>query len=185
MMRLERLAASALFWLPVAGESAAMAEETLDQANAPDWTGAAVSISPASNASQSFTPKLECLTEIEVALMTAYRGRGGDNVTVSVQGKTATQLLGASTAAIPEGFDGYWRFRFSPPLLIGTGEPVTFSVADTGKAVFFWKHAGNDPYQPGQASFSGSRFYTNDFLFRTYGAPSGASEPLCRTAQSD
>jgi hypothetical protein len=181
--RYSRRVSICAFALAASGVGAA-AEEVLDQVNSPAWTGAAVSISPTNGASQSFTPKQACLVGIDVDLMTAYRGRGGDTVTLTVHRSADTSPLGSASAAIPEGFNGYWRFRFSPPLQLSAGEPVTFRVVDTGKTVFFWKHATNDPYPAGQGVFAGSRFFTNDFLFRTYGAAAHATEHPCRVAQS-
>ena len=180
MARLRHLTARTLACLfaIAAGAFAAMAEGTLDQDNSPPWNGAVVNISPASRATQSFTPRFDCLTGIEVALMTVYRGRGGDQVTLIVQ--DGAKPLASSSAAIPEGFDGFWRFDFAPPLRVESGKLVTFEVADTGKSVVFWKHAPNDHYKSGHASFSGSPFYTNDFLFRTYGGPSTSPAAPCR-----
>jgi hypothetical protein len=185
MAELQRLAVKALLCLIPLGGSTALAQGVLDQANTTGWGGAAVSIVPSNNAGQSFTPAFDCLFGIELALTTPYPGRGGDRVTVTVQKENVSQPLGSSSAAIPDGFDGYWRFHFSPPLQIKAGEPVRFRVADTGKTVVFWKHAGADPYYPGQAFLHGSRFHANDFLFRTYGGPSTASEAPCRVAQSN
>ncbi|RBP07418.1 hypothetical protein DFR50_12763 [Roseiarcus fermentans] len=166
-------------WLALAAGVSPATADRLDQANPAPWAGALVSISPANNARQSFTPTIDCLTAIEVALTSAYRGRGGDRVTVTVHGSNGGEPLGVASAAIPDGFDGYWRFDFSPPLPVRSGAPVTFSVVDSGKTAFYWKNAGNDPYATGQASFAGSRFASSDFLFRTFGAPAGPDSP-CR-----
>ena len=85
---------------------AAKAQGVLDQANEPVWSGAAVSISPKNEASQSFTPKFERLTGIEVALMTVGRGQGGDDVTLTLEGGAASQPLASSRAAIPRWLRG-------------------------------------------------------------------------------
>lgn len=184
MGKLRRPAGSALLCLLALGGPPALAQGTLDQANTAGWAGAAVSIVPSNAAAQSFTPTLDCLFGVELALTTPYRGRGGDRVTVTVQRESANEAPGSSSAAIPDGFDGFWRFSFSPPLRLKAGEPVRVRVADTGKTLVFWKHAGADPYQPGQAFLRGSPFHANDFLFRTYGGPLAAGAS-CRMAQAN
>lgn len=142
----------------------------VDQVNDPAWTGGAVTIEPVNRDSQVFTPSLPHLIAIEVALITVNAGRGGDTVTLTVVDGSGVQIATAS-AAIAEGWDGFWRFSFpdgGPP--VTPGQPLTISVQDTGKSVFGWKYVPGNPYPRGQAEFNGSTFGANDFLFRTYGA---------------
>ena len=142
----------------------------VDQVNDPAWTGGVVNIIPANNDSQVFTPSLPHLIAIEVALMTINAGRGGDTVTLTVLAGNG-QKVATTSAAIAEGFDGFWRFNLpdgGPP--VTPGQPLTMMLQDSGKIAFGWKYADGSPYPRGQAYFGGSMFGTNDFLFRTYGA---------------
>lgn len=142
----------------------------VDQVNDPAWTGGAENIEPSNQDSQVFTPSLPHLIAVEVALITINAGRGGDTVTLTVVDGSGVQIATAS-AAIAEGWDGFWRFSFSaggPP--VTPGQPLTMILQDTGKSVFGWKYVPGNPYPRGQAEFGGSTFGTNDFLFRTYGA---------------
>lgn len=166
-----RLALCCALAMPLATQGAA-AQGTLDQSNTPTWTGGAVNISPVNNVSQSFKPSLPCLVGVEAALMTGNKGRGDDTLTLSLLGESPNQVLGSNSETVHEGFDGYQRFNFSPPLLVTPGKQFTFRLSDT-KVVFFWKYAGNNPYPSGQAYFYGAAFGSNDFLFRSYGSQIG------------
>jgi hypothetical protein len=142
----------------------------VDQVDDPTWTGGVVNIAPENRDSQVFTPSLPHLIAIEVALMTINAGRGGDTVTLTILDGNG-QKVAAASAAIAEGFDGFWRFNLpagGPP--VTPGQPLTMVLQDSGKIVFGWKYVDGRPYPGGQASFDGSTFGTNDFLFRTYGA---------------
>ena len=142
----------------------------VDQVDDPAWTGGAVNIAPENLVSQVFTPSLPHLIAIEVALMTINAGRGGDTVTLTILDGNG-QKVTATSAAISEGFDGFWRFDLpagGPP--VTPGQPLTMMLQDTGKIVFGWKYVDGRPYPRGQENFAGSTFGTNDFLFRTYGA---------------
>ncbi len=144
-------------------------QETLDQANNPTWTGGATNIAPANKVSQIFVPSLPCLVGVEVALKTGNRGRGGDQVTLKILGGGGQQLSSTS-ANIPEGFDGFWRFNLpGGGISVTPGKPVTVLLQDTGKTVFWWKYNSGNPYPAGPSYFYGSPFSNNDFFFKTYG----------------
>jgi microsomal dipeptidase-like Zn-dependent dipeptidase len=144
-------------------------QETLDQTNNPTWTGGATNISPTNKVSQIFMPSLPCLVGVEVALKTGNRGRGGDQVTLKILGGGGQQLSSTS-ANIPEGFDGFWRFNLpGGGISVTPGKPVTVLLQDTGKTVFWWKYNSGNPYPAGPSYFYGSPFSNNDFFFKTYG----------------
>lgn len=142
---------------------------TVDQENNPRWTGGAVNIAPANQVSQSFVPSRSCLAAVEVGLKTGNPGRGGDQVTLKILGSN-NQLLASTSASIPEGFDGFWRFNLpGGGVNVTPGQTITMKIEDTNKIVFFWKYQGNNSYAAGQAFFYGS---TNDMLFKTYASNS-------------
>lgn len=148
---------------------------TLDQENNPPWTGAATNIAPENQVSQIFTPTLPVLVGVEVALMTGNSGRGGDQVTLSILGATGVTMA-SSSANVPEGFDGFWRFDLpGGGLSVTPGQPFMIRLRDTGKIVFWWKYKNGNTYPAGQAYFYGSVFSDNDFYFKTY----GSTAPLC------
>jgi hypothetical protein len=142
----------------------------VDQVDDPAWTGGVVNIAPANRDSQVFVPSLPRLVAIEVAITTINAGRGGDTVTLTILAGNGQQVA-ATSAAIAEGFDGFWRFDLPDGgSAVTPGQPLTMMLQDSGKTVFGWKYVGGSPYPRGQAYFNGSTFGTNDFLFRTYGA---------------
>lgn len=145
--------------------SVSYGQGTLDQENNPVWQGGATNFVPENEVSQTFTPTLPYLVGVETALTTGNPGQGGDVVTLTVIGSAGQ----ASTSAfIPEGFEGFWRFDL-PGFELTPGETPTMILKDTGKVTFFWMYA-SDTYLPGQAFFGGGPFDDHDFLFRTYGA---------------
>jgi hypothetical protein len=142
----------------------------VDQVNDPAWMGGVVNIAPANRDSQVFVPSLPHLVAVEVAIMTINAGRGGDTLTLTVLDGSGQQVATIS-AAIAEGFDGFWRFDLPDGgPAVTPGQPLTIMLQDGGKTVFGWKYAGSNSYPQGQAFFAGSTFGSNEFLFRTYGA---------------
>ena len=147
----------------------AVCQTALDQENNPVWAGAAVNIVPANHVGQTFTPTMPRLAALEVNLITGNSGRGADQVTMQIL-KSGEPTF-TTTATIPEGFHGWWRFDLPRGCLaVVPGEPLTIQIKDTNSAAFFWKYAGNNPYPRGEALFGGASFATNDFFFRTFGA---------------
>src|SRR5271157_2496492 len=146
-----------------------------DQANAPAWTGGATNIAPANTVSQTFVPSLPCLMEVEAGLKTGNSGQGGDRVTLQILNSSG-EVLSTASDNIPEGYEGFWRFRvrrsWEAPdgITITPSQPLTVRLQDTGKNVFWWKYNSGNTYPAGQAYFHGSPFQDNDFLFKTYGA---------------
>jgi fibronectin type III domain protein len=142
----------------------------VDQTNDTAWTGGATNIVPANRVRQVVVPSRPRLRAVEVALMTGNPGYGGDQVTLTVLAVDGAVLVKTS-AAIPQGFDGFWRFE-----LPGSGtavipdEPLTLLLEDTGRNAFWWKYTGGNPYPAGPAYFGDNIFGDNDFLFRTYGS---------------
>lgn len=144
-------------------------QETLDQVNNPAWTGGATNIAPANKVSQIFVPSLPCLVGVEVALRTGNPGRGRDQVTLKIL-RAGGQELTSTSASIPEGFDGFWRFNLpGGGISVTPGQPITILLQDTGKIVFWWKYKNGNPYPAGPSYFYGSPFGDNDFFFKTYG----------------
>ncbi|MFI7548053.1 fibronectin type III domain-containing protein [Actinoplanes sp. NPDC049599] len=142
----------------------------LDQVNDPAWSGAAVNIVPANRDQQVVVPTRRRLRAVEVALVNGNPQYGGDQVTLTVSDATGAVLL-KTTAAVPPGFDGFWRFDVpGDGAAVTVGAPLTLTLQDTGRNAFWWKYQGGDSYPAGTAYFAGQVFHDNDFLFRTYGS---------------
>jgi len=151
----------------------AVAQETLDQSNAPaNWRGGANQIMDRTE--QTISPKLRCLTRVDIGLMTGNRGRGGEQVTLTVLDWDAWYVgkhteLAKVTVDVQEGFDGF--LTFSMP---GGGIPVprqwvALRVQGGPQNVFFWKYEPGNPYPGGLRFVGGYGGYENDYLFKTYG----------------
>lgn len=152
----------------------------IDQANNPTWAGGTTNIHPANRVSQTFTPTMPYLAAVEVALRTGNPGRGGDQVTLRILDDHDNELY-ASSATVPEGFDGFLPYNIFPALKVTCKQPLKIQLSDTGKIVFFWNYAGGNPYGKGQGLFAGQPFQTNDFFFRTYGMPANPADAIVPT----
>jgi hypothetical protein len=144
----------------------------LDQSNTPPWDGGWSIIgrgSPAERFAQTFTPLKSRLTAVEIDVMTGNRGRGGDDITVTVvQGD---RVLATVSRPVAEGFDGMLRFDFpAPGIMVRPGTALQLRVEDTNKNVFGWRY-GLNTYPGGVAYFDGAPWNNGavDFRFRTYG----------------
>jgi hypothetical protein len=159
----------------------AFAQETLDQSNAPaTWGGGAHHVTTRS--AQTVSPKLTCLTRVEIGLMTGNRGKGGDQVTLTVLDWNATppKELAKVTATVQEGFNGFQSFAMP-----GTGIEVPRNwlalQVESGKNVFWWKYQLGNLYPGGQYFFGGNGDSARDYLFKTYGRADGCKFSLTVT----
>jgi hypothetical protein len=144
----------------------------LDQSNTPPWEGGWSAIgrgSPVVRFAQTVTPLKARLTAVDIDIMTANRGREGDDITVKIM--DGGRVLASVSRFVPEGQDGMLRFEFaSPGVTVTPGVPFQLQVEDTNKDVFGWRY-GLDTYPGGVAYFNGAPWIngTFDFRFRTYG----------------
>ena len=142
--------------------------EVVDQSNAPaKFGGGAHHITVQS--AQTVIPTLGCLTRVDVGLRTGNRGRGGDQVTLTVTDLYNARVYAKVTAAVPEGFDGYWRFDMPAGGVEVPHSAIVLDVRDTGKNVFWWRYEEGDPYPGGFYIFSGAGNANRDYVFKTYG----------------
>lgn len=156
----------------LAGASAA-AQETLDQANAPaSWGGGAHHVTTRST--QTVSPVQACLTRVEIGIKTGNRGKGGDQLTLTVLdwNTSPPRQLAKVTANAQEGFDGFLSFAMPGGGVTVPPHWLALQVNDTGKNVFWWKYQLGNPYPGGQYFFAGTGDDTRDYLFRTYGRAS-------------
>jgi hypothetical protein len=170
-LRLRRWAL-AVAWLAAAWLAAgpAVAQETLDQSNAPaSWGGGAHHITTRST--QRVSPTLGCLTRVEIGLMTGNRGKGGDQVTLTVLdwNPYPVKELAKVTATAPEGFDGFLSFTMPGGGIVVPHTNLALQVNDSGKNVFWWKYQIGNPYPGGEYFFGGTGDGSRDYLFKTYG----------------
>jgi hypothetical protein len=158
---------------PGAAAPTSVAVSQIDQANMPPWEGGWSIIGRGSTAvrfSQTFTPLVSRLSAIEIDIMTGNRGRGGDDITVTVI--DGTRVLARASRFVAEGFDGVLRFDFtSPDAMVTPGVELHLRVEDTNKDVFGWRY-GRNTYSRGTAYFNGTPWNNGafDFRFRTYGS---------------
>ncbi len=144
------------------------AADTIDQANAPAQPGGGAHHITVQSA-QTVMPTLGCLTRVDVGLTTGNRGRGGDQVTLTVGDLYSARVYAKVTAAIPEGFDGYWRFDMPAGGVEVPRSAVVLDVRDSGKNVFWWRYEEGDPYPGGFYIFAGTGNANRDYVFKTYG----------------
>jgi len=133
--------------------------------NSPTWTGSAVNVQPSNRMGQSFTTIGSRLCDVDVSILTAGPGQGGDSLTLSVL-SDAGALLATASQVVAEGYDGWLRFQL-PGGGVGVtpGQNVVIMLEDTGKGVFNWRYA-RDAYAGGSSIFFGSPRTRNDFFFR-------------------
>lgn len=155
-----------LLFLPAAARMAAA--DTIDQSNAPAKPGGGAHHITVQSA-QTVMPTLGCLTRVDVGLMTGNHGRGGDQVTLTVGDLYSARIYAKVTAAIPEGFDGYWRFDMPAGGVEVPRNAVVLELRDSGKNVFWWRYEEGDPYPGGFYIFAGMGNANRDYVFKTYG----------------
>jgi hypothetical protein len=145
----------------------------VDQANMPPWEGGWSIIGRGSTVvrfSQTFTPMASRLSAIEIDIMTGNRGRGGDDITVTIV--DGDRVLARASRPVAEGFEGVLRFEFTgPDVMVTPGVALHLRVEDTNKDVFGWRY-GRNTYPGGSAYFNGASWNNGayDFRFRTYGS---------------
>jgi hypothetical protein len=144
----------------------------IDQSNLPVWDGAWTAIGRGSTVvrlAQTVTPQKSRLTAVGIDLLTANRGRGGDEITVRIV--EGDRVLATSSQSVPEGHDGLLLLEFpSPGIGVTPGTAFQLQVEDTGKEVFGWRY-GLNVYAGGVAYLDGVPWNNGafDFRFRTSG----------------
>lgn len=159
------LVACLVLLLPAAPSAVA---EVVDQSNAPAQPGGGAHHVTVQSA-QTVVPSLRCLTRVDVGLTTGNRGRGGDQVTLTVTDLYSARVYAKVTATVPEGFDGYWRFDMPAGGVEVPQGAIVLDLRDTGKNVFWWRYEEGDPYPAGFYIFAGTGNANRDYVFRTYG----------------
>lgn len=167
------LAASVVLATGLAG-SPTFAQELLDQSNAPaNWGGGAHHVTGPMQ--QTVSPTLGCLTRVEVGLKTGNRGRGGDQLVLTVLNwnyAASPRELAKVTADVQEGFDGFLSFTMPGGGIEVPHQWLALQVNDSGKNVFWWKYQLGNPYPGGLYFFGGYGDSARDYLFKTYGRAS-------------
>ncbi len=167
-----RVAAPAATPVGVPAEVPALPAIELDQSNTPPWDGGWSVIGRGSTVvrfAQTVTPLKDRLAAVEIDIITANAGRGGDDITVKIM--DGSRMLGTASQSVPEGRSGMLRFEFEGPgVSVTPGKPFQLVVEDTNKDVFGWRY-GADTYSGGVAYFNGAPWNNGvfDFRFRTYG----------------
>lgn len=144
----------------------------VDQSNTPPWDGAWSVIGrgmTVARFAQTVTPLKSRLTAVEIDIMTANPGRGGDDITVKIV--EGDRVLATASRTVVEGQNGMLRFEFtSPGLVVTPGVAFQLQVEDTNKDVFGWRY-GLDTYPGGVAYLNGAAWNNGvfDFRFRSYG----------------
>lgn len=142
--------------------------DVVDQSNAPAQPGGGAHHITVQSA-QTVMPTLGCLTRVDVGLTTGNRGRGGDQVTLTVSDLYNARVYAKVTAAVPEGFDGYWRFDMPAGGVEVPRSAIVLDLRDSGKNVFWWRYEEGDPYPGGFYIFGGAGNANRDYVFKTYG----------------
>ncbi len=142
--------------------------DVVDQSNAPAKPGGGAHHISVQSA-QTVVPTLGCLTRVDVGLTTGNRGRGGDQVTLTVTDLYNARVYAKVTATVPEGFDGYWRFDMPAGGVEVPHSAIVLDLRDSGKNVFWWRYEEGDPYPGGFYIFAGAGNANRDYVFRTYG----------------
>jgi hypothetical protein len=145
----------------------------LDQSNVPAWEGAWTVIGRGASVvrlAQTVTPQKARLTAVEIDVLTANRGLGGDQITVKIV--DGDRVLATVSQPVAEGHDGLLRFELpSPGVAVTPGTAFQLQVEDGGKEVFGWRY-GLNTYAGGAALLNAVPWSNGafDFRFRTYGS---------------
>lgn len=144
----------------------------VDQSNLPVWEGGWTVIGRGPTVvrlAQTVTPQKSRLTAVEIDVLTANRGHGGDEITLKIV--EGDRVLATASQSVPEGHDGLLRFEFANPGIgVTPGTAFQLQVEDTGKEVFGWRY-GLNVYAGGVAYLNGVPWNNGafDFRFRTSG----------------
>jgi hypothetical protein len=114
---------------------------------------------------QTFTPDKPNLTSVEIDILTANPGQGGDSLTVEIA--EDGQVLVSVDRYVEDGFDGLLRFEFAQAVAVVPGEIYELKVRDTGKTRFGWKYASNT-YDTGSRYVFANERPGTDWFFQTY-----------------
>jgi hypothetical protein len=138
----------------------------IDQINEPIWKGGWTNIAPENKVGQSIVTRSPVLEAVDVNIITANTGRGGDTITMKILYK-GEQVIASISQSVQEGFNGWLRFEMPKGGIdVPAGTNLVIRLEDTGKSVFGWKYAG-DTYPLGSRFFFGQA-QDGDFFFRTY-----------------
>jgi hypothetical protein len=133
--------------------------------NDPLWDGAWANIAPENHIGQTFVPTTQELFSVQVGIVVANAGRGGDTITLRVL-SADDEVLAAVSQSVPEGFEGWLEFQLPGGVLpVAPGQLLKMELADTGKVAFGWQYSG-DTYPDGTAIVFGSPEPDRDFFFR-------------------
>ena len=117
---------------------------------------------------QAFIPTLTPLTSVEVHIETANPG-SDDTITCRIRDSTIDgAILGTASQLVTDGFEGWLRFTFDPPITVTPGSTY-FIELDANAATFSWniQFTGNQ-YPDGIFIASGFERVDEDAMFRTY-----------------
>ena len=167
------LAGPGLFWIAGCGGddggSPGNRAPVIDQSNLPEWDGGWTHVNPvAENQAimwQTFMPERPNLTTVEIGIMTANAGFGGDVLTVEIA--EDGNALASAQCSVEDGFDGLVRFDFEEAVPLVPEQTYELRVHDTGKTTFGWKY-GPNTYDRGVRYASAIEKPGSDWFFRTY-----------------
>jgi hypothetical protein len=143
------------------------ATEILDQKQEID--GGLTQIRDAEPIGQSFIPTLRSLSSVEVYIGTSNPAFGDDTITCRISDSTlGGTVLGTASQFVTDGFVGWLRFTFDPPIIVNPGSTYVIEL-DANLATFGWEYApGGNPYPDGTYTTQGTARADLDAMFRTY-----------------
>ncbi|MEJ2641873.1 MAG: BACON domain-containing carbohydrate-binding protein, partial [Desulfosarcinaceae bacterium] len=125
---------------------------------------------------QSFTPRFNRLTGVDLYLETVDGSNGDEAVIVRIFSEGSE--VGRATQDVKTGFEGSLHFDFASPLTITAGTTCNLFVTNSpdgalkANSTFAWRYSileGDGTYSGGRAWHSDRPWADEDFLFRTYG----------------
>lgn len=155
--------------LPTVGQAGVQRPAmALDQVNTAGWDKAWTNL--VNDVEQTFTPSLDKLMGVEVALLVGNAGAKEDQLTLTLM-DTAGNTLAAITKSVRTA-DCDWVMFVMPKGGIDVTPGQTYRMKLSGGVTFGWKYAVGG-YEKGEATFNGRPLLPDarsTFLFRTFGA---------------